>query len=142
MRVFGFPFILTVTSFFGLLWPDCISVSILVLRSLIGSSCVHLCHDSRVGHVSQSGHQDVTYLVAWLFLAFFPSGGFTGECLHSSVVLSTGVCGCLSPVLFLLRQRQISVYCCSSLRKPLVLLLAFASDSFESKVFLLVFDNP
>ena len=55
-----FPFILIVASFFGLLWPDYISVSRLVLRSLIGSSRVHLCHDSRVGHVSQSGRQDVT----------------------------------------------------------------------------------
>ena len=79
MSVSGFPFILTVTRFCGLLWPDCISVSRLVLRSLIGSSCVHLCHDSRVGHVSQSGRQDVT-LSSHLALSrlFFSSGGFTG----------------------------------------------------------------
>ena len=81
MRVSEFPFILTVASFFGLLWPDCISVSRLVLWSLIGSSCVHLCHNSRVGHVSQPGHQDVTL-----------SSRLALSRLHSSVVLSTGVC--------------------------------------------------
>ena len=71
----GFSFILTVASFFGLLWPDCISVSRLVLRSLIGFSYVHLCHDSRVGHVSQPGRQDVTLssrlALSRLFFFFF-----------------------------------------------------------------------
>ena len=89
---FGFPFILTVASFFSLLWPECISLSRFMLWSLIGSSCVHLCHhDSRVGHISQAGCQDVASSSHLALSRFFPSGSFTGEGLNSSVVLSTGV---------------------------------------------------
>ena len=57
------------------------------------------------------------------------------------MVLSTGICDCLSHVLFLLRQvgRDKFQYTVAlPFRKPLVLLLAFASNSFKSKVFLLV----
>ena len=112
-----------------------------MLWSLIGPSCVHQSHDSRVGHVSQPGHQDVALSRRLAHSRFFPSGGFTGKSLSSSMVLSTGSvinvrvvsCSFSDSNIFQngLGQTQ-------PIRKLLVLLLALASDSFECKVFLLV----
>ena len=108
-----------------------------------------LCHDSRVGHVLQPGSQDVTLpsglaLSCFFFFPFFfsPSRGFRGECLHSSVVVSTGVCDCLVLSCSFSGSDRFQYTVALPFHKPLVLLLAFAADSFESKIFLLVFDNP
>ena len=106
-----------------------------MLRSLIGPSCVHQGHVSRVGHVPQLEGQATALSRCLAHSLLLPLGVFASEGLHSSVVISTGICVYVRVVSCSFSDNEIFQ---DGLGHPLLQLLllwlALASGSFGSKV--------